>query len=540
MKNMRKNILQKCISVLLTAVILSLGITGCAPSTKLNIIDDNYRNYYEVFVYSFYDSNGDGIGDIRGVDEKLPYIKDMGFNGIWLMPVMESTTYHKYDVVDYKNIDSEYGTIDDMKKLITDAHENDIRVIIDFAINHSSSKNDWFMQACDYLKSLPKDSNKSMEEMIEECPYVGYYHFTKEQPSSAYYKVAGTPYYYEGVFWSEMPDLNFDSEALRKEIENIASFWVGDMGVDGFRMDAVTHFDENNTSYNTEVLNWLYTYCKNINPNFYMVSEAWTSESTIAEYYGSRTDSFFNFDAASAEGKIIKCASGKGNISSFVKAMKGYEEEFGAHNENYIDAPFITNHDMTRVTNALVQNEDAIKFAGGLLMSMSGSPFVYYGEEIGLQSKGSKDESKRLPMKWDNDSYSEGINGTCLGPINADKDVKQTFDGVKEQKDNPDSILNYYKKALLIRNQNPEIARGTVTIFEDVTEGKHAVISKTYEDSSIIIIYNNSVDEEYVADLNKLGAADKKIVGYLTVDNSEVVIQNGTITVPRQSIVYVK
>lgn len=271
-----------------------------------------------------------------------------------------------------------------------------------------------------------------------------------------------------------------------------------------------------------------------------MVSEAWTSESVIAEYYGSKTDSFFNFDAAAAEGKIVKCASGKGNVSSFVKAMKSYEEEFKAQNENYIDAPFITNHDMTRVSNALMEDEDAIKYAGGLLMSMSGSPFVYYGEEIGLKSKGSKDESKRLPMKWDNDSYMEANDGNCLGPIDADRDVVQKFDGVKEQLKDDNSILNYYKKALLIRNQNPEIARGTITVNEQGTEGKHAVISKEYNNSTITVIYNNSAEEEYVADIAQLGLDDKKIVGYLTVDNSKVKINAGKIALPARSIVYMK
>ena len=114
---------------------------------ELNIIDDNYRNYYEIFVYSFYDTDGDGIGDINGVTEKLDYIKDMGFNGIWLMPIMPSTTYHKYDVVDYCNIDKQYGTLEDFKNLLKEAHARDIRVTIDFVMNHSSSQNPWFLDA---------------------------------------------------------------------------------------------------------------------------------------------------------------------------------------------------------------------------------------------------------------------------------------------------------------------------------------------------------------------------------------------------------
>lgn len=540
MKKINVSLKKRIMAVTIMTSMTLCTLLGCASRPKLTIIDDKYRNYYEVFVYSFYDTDNDGVGDIAGLDEKLPYIIDMGFNGIWLMPIMKSTTYHKYDVVDYLEIDPEYGTMDDMRKFIEDAHENDVHVIIDMVMNHSSSKNEWFVKAVDYLKKLSSDDKRGIDELIKECPYVGYYHFTREKVNAAYYPVEGTPFYYEGVFWSEMPDLNFDSALLRSEFEKIADFWVGDIGVDGFRMDAATHFEENDTTYNKEVLNWIYSYCRKINPDFYMVSEVWSSEDTISDYYGSGTDSMFNFDVSSAEGKLMKCASGRGNISSFVKAMARYEEEFSAQNADYIDAPFITNHDMSRVANGLMEDPDAIKFAGGLLLSMSGSPFVYYGEEIGLKSKGSKDESKRLPMKWDNDSYLDARDGTCLGPVGAERDVVQTFDGVKEQQNDQNSILNYYKRALLIRNQNPEIARGKTTVNEAGTEGKHAVISKEYEGSEIIIIYNNSADEEYVADLNELGYSDKKVVGYLTVDNSEVNKNAGELTLPARSIVYLK
>ena len=213
---------------------------------ELNIIDDKYRNYYEVFVDSFYDSDGDGIGDLKGVDEKLGYIKDLGCNGIWLMPIMPSPTYHKYDVTDYMAIDPEYGTMEDFEKLIKDAHENDINVIIDFVMNHSSSKHEWFETACEYLRGLDPADDRSIEELTAECPYVGYYHFSREKLNDTYYEVSGTSFYYEGEFWSEMPDLNYASEDLWNEFETIIRFWT-DKDVDGFRMDATMHFEEGDT-----------------------------------------------------------------------------------------------------------------------------------------------------------------------------------------------------------------------------------------------------------------------------------------------------
>lgn len=497
---------------------------------ELNIIDDNYRNYYEIFVYSFYDSDGDGIGDLNGVTEKLDYIKDMGFNGIWLMPIMQSPTYHKYDVIDYYSIDEEYGTIEDFQKLVEECHKRGINLIIDFVINHSSSDNQWFVDACEYLKALPE----GQEPDLAECPYVDYYHFAKEQVNPDYYQVGGSGWYYEGVFWSGMPDLNLASAALRTELEDISRFWL-DMGVDGFRMDAAMHFEENDITFNTETLNWLYSFCKGLNPDFYMVSEVWAGSSAIADYYASGTPSMFNFDAADAEGKLIKAARGNYKAASFVGSMVGYQTDYAAENPDFIDAPFITNHDMGRVANALMKDANDMKMACGLLMMMNGSPFVYYGEEIGMSSSGKKDENKRLPMVW-SDTDATGIT---KGPADADKDIVFAFEGVEQQLEDPCSILNYYKRAVRLRNENPEIARGEIEIVEALTEGHQAAVTKTYGDSVIGIVYNTS-DETLTVDLAGTALADMAIRGYLTLNGEVVGLADGVLSMPAQSVCVLK
>lgn len=254
---------KRIISTLVVLALLFSMLIGCMFSggdddANLNIIDDNYRNYYEIFVGSFYDSDGDGMGDLNGVTEKLDYITDLGCNGIWLMPIMPSPTYHKYDVEDYENVDSAYGTAEDFKKLVDACHEKGIRLVIDLVMNHSSSKHPWFTQACEYLAGL-KDGE---QPDLSVCPYAGYYNFSNEKVSQTYYQVPGTTnWWYEGSFWSEMPDLNMENDAVRKEFENIADYWM-DLGVDGFRMDAAMHYTENATVANSDVLNWYYTYCK--------------------------------------------------------------------------------------------------------------------------------------------------------------------------------------------------------------------------------------------------------------------------------------
>lgn len=497
---------------------------------RLNVIDDNYRNYYEIFVYSFYDTDGDGIGDLNGVIEKLDYVQEMGFNGIWLMPIMPSPTYHKYDVTNYCEISVEYGSLEDFQRLLEESHKRGIRVVIDFVMNHTSSGHPWFVEACNYLKELPEGT----EPDLEKCPYVDYYHFAREQVNSSYYRVGASEWYYEGVFVSEMPDLNLSSEAVKEEFRNIAKFWI-DMGVDGFRMDAVAHFEESDTSYNAQVLNEFFGYCTSLNPDFYMVSEAWVNDTMIAQYYESKTQSFFNFGVASAEGKLVKAARGKYKAASFVKAMLSYQDTLSAIYDGYIDAPFIANHDMARVSNMLRNDANDMKMACGLLMTMNGSPYVYYGEEIGLPSSGTKDENKRLPMIWSDTDTA----GQTKGPKGADYGITSSFASVEEQQKDAGSILNYYKRAVRLRNENPEIARGEIQVIESLCAEHQAVITKTYEDSTIAIVYNTS-DETMEVVLNDAAVEGMSIRGYLTL-NGEVTEQSGnTLIMPAQSICILK
>lgn len=462
--------------------------------------------------------------------EKLDYIKDMGFNGIWLMPIMQSTTYHKYDVTDYCSIDTEYGTMEDFERLVEECHKRDIRIIIDFVINHSSSKHQWFVDACEYLKKLPE----GQEPDLDECPYVDYYHFAREQVNGDYYNVSGSDWYYEGVFWSEMPDLNLGSETLRAELEDVSRFWI-DKGIDGFRMDAAMHFEENDIAFNTEALNWLYSFCTGLNPDFYMVSEVWANKATITNYYASGTPSMFNFDLADTEGKLIKAARGNYKAANLVENMVGYQSDYAKKYADFIDAPFIANHDMGRVANGLAKDADNMKMACGLLMMMNGNPFVYYGEEIGMSSSGKKDENKRLPMIW-SDTDATGMTN---GPLDADKDIVSAFAGVEQQLQDPYSILNYYKRAVRLRNENPEIARGQIQIVEELTEGNQAAITKTYEDSTIGIVYNTS-DETVSAALSDTVLSGMAIRGYLTLNGEVITLDSDVLSMPAKSVCILK
>jgi alpha-amylase len=529
-KVMKKRILSAVVVLVLFAGVLA-GISGNGTQdAKLNIIDDNYRNYYEIFVGSFYDSDGDGMGDLKGVEEKLDYISDLGCNGIWLMPIMPSPTYHKYDTTDYEAVDEAYGTADDFKELASACHEKGIRLIIDVAMNHSSSQHPWFTQACEYLAGLK--AGEKPDDTV--CPYVDYYHFSDKQEGTTYYAVPGSSsWWYEGSFWSEMPDLNLKSPAVQKEFEEVADYWI-DLGVDGFRMDAAMHYEENATNANCDILNKLYTYCKEKNPQFYMVSEVWASENVIADYYASGTPSMFNFDAGTAKGALVNAVR-KGDPVSLVNSMLKYQNDFSAKNPDYIDAPFLSNHDMARIANTLVNDPDKIKTAAGLLMTMNGSPFVYYGEEIGMNSSGTKDENKRIPMVWS----KTDITGMTKGPADMDAGIESPFPAEDEQEKDKDSILSYYKNALRLRNQNPEIARGTIEKVESLCKDSQAAITKTYQDSTIGIVYNLGEGNDTV-DLKGTALENMNLEGSLTLKEETVQLKDGKLEMPPCSIVVLK
>ena len=452
-----------------------------------NVIQDNYRTCYEVFVYSFFDSDGDGIGDLKGLTEKLDYIEGLGCNEIWMMPIMPSPSYHKYDITDYMNIDKQYGTLDDFDALITECHKRNINVIIDFVMNHTSNEHPWFKAAADYIKSLPDGA----EPDPSECPYVDYYNFSKTN-AGGYNQLPGTNWYYESQFVDSMPDLNLQSEAVRGEIDKVTSFWL-DRGVDGFRLDAVLYYNNNNQTETIDDLTWLVNNVKSKKADAYMVGEGWTTYREYAKYYKSGIDSMFNFDFSQQDGYIGKVLNGTANhgASTYGNAIVDVENEIKKYTDSYIDAPFYTNHDMGRSAGyyAGENSEAQTKMGNALNLLMNGNVFLYYGEELGMKGSG-KDENKRAPMYWSKDGNAEGM---CKGPADMD-DFRMKFDSLEEQQEDPDSIYNYVKQVIRVRNQNPVIARGTTAYLEQYSGEQCFALTRSYEGSNLLLLGNTSAE----------------------------------------------
>ncbi|MBO5323404.1 MAG: DUF3459 domain-containing protein [Oscillospiraceae bacterium] len=478
--------------------------------------DDNYRTWYELFIYSFCDSDGDGIGDIQGVISQLDYLQELGVNGIWFMPIHPSSTYHKYNVHDYYAIDPAYGTMEDFDALMAECQKRDIHVILDLVVNHTGSEHPWFKEAVSYLQSLPAGA----EPKAEECKYLDYYYFSKEKKSSNRI-VNGTDWYYEGVFDYQMPDLNWGSEAVRSEVKAIMEFWLN-KGVAGFRVDAAKEFYTGMTDPNIEVLNWLQTTATSIKPDCYMVAEVWDSFSQITEYYKSGFTGIFNYAFGNSNGKIISVLRGAGQpgvVSTYATALEKADKAYLTNNPDYIDAPFLSNHDVGRIAGFVGRDENKIKLAGAMNLFMSGSAFIYYGEEIGMVGAGN-DPSKRAPMYWN----AERNNGTTNPPPECDVPASYPYGSLAEQKDSDSSIYNYYRQAVAIRQALPVISHGRTTAETALNIGCVSAQRKTWGEENCIILMN--IDEN-AAKVDLSGYADWKLVASLSA-NGEAITMNGS------------
>ena len=480
--------------------------------------DDNYRTWYEIFLYSFCDSNGDGIGDLKGAASKLDYLQDLGITGIWLMPIHPSTTYHKYNVSDYYAIDPVYGTMEDFETFMDECTNRNIRVILDLVVNHSGSEHSWFREAVGYLQSLPTGA----EADRTACPTMDYYTFVKaETCPAAYSAVTGAPgWFYESKFSYDMPDLNLANEALRQEIRSIMDFWL-QKGVAGFRLDAAKEFYSGDAPKNIEVLRWLQETAVSLDPEAYLVAEVWDSFQNITSYYESGITSIFNYPFGNTDGKIVKVLRGAGQesvVSTYAEALQKADSAYGGSNPNYIDAPFLTNHDVGRVAGFVGRSAEKTKLAGAMNLFMSGSAFVYYGEELGMVCGDINDPSFRAPMLW-NDKGDDGMTAPAPGCVLPEEYPMGSFDA---QKNDDASVYNYYRQAIAIRTALPVIARGKTTVEQALNYGTVSAYRKTWGEESCIIVMNIA-DAAFFLGLDNY--SDWKVAATLSANGEPVILR---------------
>ena len=441
--------------------------------------------FYEIFVRSFYDTSGNGIGDFNGITQKLDYLQELGINAIWLMPIHPSPSYHGYDVINYYAVNSEYGTMDDFKHLLEEAHNRDIHIIIDLVLNHTSSRHPWFA-----------DANSS-----PNSKYRDYYVWSDSSGGNGWYPLQPEGYYF-ALFCDCMPDLNYRNPEVTADMLKITDYWLNEIGVDGFRVDAAKHLIEEgdireNTPATHEWYEGFYVAYKAQNPQAYTVGEVYGAGANKAKLYtGDQLDQVFNFEMSSGFVNSAAGGSNTGVNSAITFALNDMPDfNFGT---------FLTNHDQNRVMSMLNGNVDKAKVAATLMLTSPGTPYIYYGEEIGMQGR-KPDEDIRLPMQWSSDQNAGFTTGS---PWRAPaQDYQQV--NVASQDEDPASLLNHYRELLELRRESPALSSLEITLLETGNSGVYAALRTTAEEKILVLVnlkgtpisdYGLSLEESLLSD----------------------------------------
>ena len=434
---------------------------------------------YEVFVRSFYDSDGNGIGDLDGLIRKLDYINDgnpasrtdLGASCIWLMPVTASPSYHGYDVSDYYRVEPAYGTNDDFKRLVAEAHRRGIKVLVDMVLNHSSSAHPYFQSALRDTMSTYRNWYRFSPTPLGKGPW----------GAEAWHRSPVRAEYYYGAFSSEMPDLDYHTPAVREEAKRIATFWLREMGVDGFRLDAIPYLVEDGDCLmgcagTHAFLREYAAHVRSIEPGAYTVGEAWGNIAAVLPYYPDQLTSQFAFELSDS----LLAAVRRGSVGGMLAGYLRLQDTLPA----YRWSPFLSNHDGTRAMTALGGDVARSKTAATLLLTLPGLPFVYYGEEIGMTGD-KPDPRLRTPMQW---SPGPGVGFTSGTPWERPQPDSPTTNVEAENAD-PGSLLNLYRRLIHLRQANEALATGILVPLSAGSSQVAAYLRRT-DDHAVLVVAN--------------------------------------------------
>ncbi|MCD7970221.1 MAG: alpha-amylase [Alistipes sp.] len=450
--------------------------------------------FYEIFVRSFADTDGDGIGDLNGVTEKLDYLNELGVSGIWLMPINPSPSYHGYDVEDYTSINPDYGTMEDFDRMLAKAKSLGIKVILDFVINHTSKTHPWFEDAVLSVDSEYRDYylfSQDPKADIEagKIPMTDYYN------SGEWHSVTTgtTGYKYMGMFSDWMPELNYHdiddvaNSPAYAAICEAGKFWL-EKGVDGFRLDAVKHIYQNeNSNENPRFLKMFYDQMSKTTPGVYMIGEVLSEAEYVAPYYAG-LPALFDFSSWWRLEWALNNDSGKW----YPKDLLDYEAMYARYRSDYINATKLSNHDEERTGSVLGGNVNKMKMAAKVLLTVSGSPYIYYGEEIGMLGL-KPDEYVREPFLW-NATSSDIYRTKWLTPMySTDANVSN----LTVQQSDPNSLYNVYKEFIELRNGDPVMAYGAMQLpdgYDEAAQDDKQVMAfyRVYNGTKYLVLHNLS------------------------------------------------
>jgi alpha-amylase len=475
------------------------------------------RVFYEVFVRSFADSDGDGTGDLAGLTERLDYLNDgnpatatdLGVTGIWLMPVAEAASYHGYDATDLMAVDHDFGSVDDMRALVRAAHDRGIAVVTDLVLNHTSDQHPWFVDSM-----TPGSEHDDWYIWADEDPGYG-----GPDGQDVWHEAGGRFYY--GLFGPGLPDLNLRNERVTDELIATARFWLDDVGIDGFRLDAIKHLvEEGQTQVHTRATHeWLRAFrtaVTAIKPGALLVGEVYDVAAGGAQYVPEDVDMVFDFGLAEASVDAIARESG----SQLVTAQEDDIRLFGPGER----ATFLTNHDQERVASDLRGDPEKLELAGRTLLAGPGVPFVYYGEELGLTGE-KPDERIRSPMPWTGELPAAGF--TTGVPWEALEPGWEARNAAAESADEA-SILSVYRDAIRLRDQHPALRSGAVTLLENDAESVVGRI-QSVDGEDLLVVTN--LGAEAVSDYG-LSVESSPLCGAVRATVVGNVATNGDATAP--------
>jgi maltose alpha-D-glucosyltransferase / alpha-amylase len=491
--------------------------------------------FYEVYVRAYRDSNGDGHGDLAGLTEKLDYIKNLGIDCIWLLPIYPSPLNDDgYDIADYYGVHPDYGTVADFKALVDAAHARGLRVIADLVLNHTSDQHPWFQEARKDPESPYRDYYvwSDSDEKYQGTRII----FTDTEPSNWTWDEQAGQYFWHR-FFSSQPDLNFDNPAVREEMKKIAKFWL-EMGIDGFRADAVPYLIEREGTSNENLpethayLEELRAFIDEHYPGRILLCEANMWPEDVLPYFGDPSEPSgtefqmgFHFPIMPRIFMALK----KGDATDMIEILERTppipeecqwctflrnhdeltlemvtEEERQWMWEQYAPEPRMRlNLGIRRRLASLLDNDRRkIEVANSILFTLTGSPIIYYGDEIGMGDNIWLDDRNgvRTPMQWTSEpsaGFSEAAVEDHYAPVIDTQPYNPGTVNVQIQQDDPSSLFNTLKKMIAIRKQYKAFGWGD---FRWVDAGTTAVAAyeRRYADERLLIIQNLTDDFQSV------------------------------------------
>jgi maltose alpha-D-glucosyltransferase/alpha-amylase len=486
--------------------------------------------FYEVHVKAFYDADNDGIGDFRGLTARLDYLHDLGITCVWLLPFYPSPMNDDgYDISDYYDVHPDYGTLEDFKDFLKAAHERDIRVIADMVVNHTSIEHPWFQAARSDPKSPYRDYYVWSDtlEKYNEARII----FTDTERSNWAWDEVSKCYYWHR-FFSHQPDLNFENPRVQEEVFDIVDFWL-DIGLDGFRVDAVPYFFEaegtscENLPETHEFLKSLRRHIDEKYPGRLLLAEAnqWPSE--VSAYFGDG-DEFhmaFNFPLMPRLFMSLQSEDRTPTVD-IIEGLPTIPDNCQwctfLRNHDELTLEMVTEEERTFMWNHYAQDSEArlnlgirrrlapllgndrrsLKLLNALLFSLPGSPILYYGDEIGMGDNLSLDDrnSVRTPMQWNidrNAGFSRADSSQLYAPTITDPIYTYMSVNVEDQQRWLSSLWHWMRHVITVCKENPVFGRGDIRFLKPANQ-KFLAYIRCYEDQNVLCVHNLSKRAQYV------------------------------------------